>query len=420
MATLDLALTRIGDFTSHPEQFTIAYGELVPLLSRKEISFCKRLFCCWCCQRSKKETLNAFLSKNVAVINSAKYDDLIDDKEKIQKLFFEALPKYVYNRSAISVGGSLERVLDSDVASKHKEGDTYDPVSCRRINETLSETRFSLRLGVRPEKVVTLNYPAYFLLDRSKERLGIFKPRIEISSEEDDFGACEYRVAHLAEAVNYTIDRMCGLGVVPYTEVFTYKGTFANVFPSTGSYQFYVKDALSFEDARYDDWNFTNFEELAILELITENIDRHFRNILVKKTGFNTGVLVAIDNGNSFPWCHYLDLPAHKAKPLNIYHWRWEQEAQNRFDRMLGKINRIDLRKIEEVLRKDLVDETVPCSSEHIEDKIRTFYQRMKEVRKQANDCMEMSAIAVRVLRLTDTTKKVSESKEEEKDLIYV
>lgn len=444
MTTLDLALNDIYNLTTTPHQFAIENGELVPVPAKS--SFLSKCFSLCCCQSQRagsafkaKET---FLSEKVKVINSYSYDELSDDKNRVQRLFFGNLLNYTYDRSAITLGDGLERILDNDVAAKHTEKDNIDLVSQRPISETMSETHFALRLGVVPEKVATRYNAVYYLLSRSQEKLGVYKPKVILSDDKDVYGSAEIREAHLAEVVNSMIDTECGFGLVPYTQLFTYNNTFAGIFPSNGSYQFYVKDApllfnilegtdlfssdykwlqTSLDTQSNREWDFTNFEEFAFLDLISGNNDHHFKNILVKQTSRKKGILVAIDNGNSFPWCHDLDLPSYKTKPFHTYKWKALPQAQKAFStRMLAVINRTDSQMIEDILRKGLVNETVSSSLKNIEGKVKTYKQRIEEVRDRANDHERMADIADAVLELTDNSKEATDSKEEDRELLYI
>lgn len=314
----------------------------------------------------------------------------------------------------------LKPLLASNVKAVQCLGstDTVDPLSHKKIKETIAEAQLSIRLGVKFEKAESKYHEAFYILDRNKNRLGVYKPAVKQDANEDLYGASEIRDAHLAEVANSALDEFLGLGVVPHTVLFEYETV--DESKSIGSFQFYVTNAVYLYDCLSsggDLWDadyialqgrlnnkaiqnmvFNNFEELAFLDMLTANNDRHFKNILYVPS---EGKLIAIDNGNSFPWTHEADLPNHKTHPLHWFRWRVLPHAQKPFsERMVKKINSFEIEKIEAIARKYLVDGRTPSSVELIECKIKTLHQRAAEIRKLANQNVKISDIAISILRL--------------------
>lgn len=369
-------------------------------------------------RRDESQDLYAFITENVKALNSCSFEVLSSKRDQLTELFFKILPPHDYDHSQISYDGALELVLDPTVAASHHLEDAVDPASQKKIHETLAEAEFAVRLGSAFEKAASRYHQVYYILDRAKRRLGVYKPVVLIDAKDDVYGASEIRDAHLAEVANSAIDEFLGLGVVPHTVLIDFCAS-----NEIGSFQFYVEDAIHLFDclgSGGDLWDadytllqerlntepiaalmMINFEEFAFLDLLTANNDRHFKNILYIS---NEGKLIAIDNGNSFPWAHEKDLPTRKMHPLHWFRWRTLPQAQKPFsERMVEKINAFSIEKIEEIARKHLVDERTASSVEFIEGKIKTLVQRAEEIRRLANQDVKISQIAISLLTLEDS-----------------
>ena len=92
------------------------------------------------------------LNKKISVINASSIKDLEDKRDAITDLFFRTLRLCDYDRSLITSGSFLEKVLDPAVHASHYQSDSVDPLTGKRIDETVKEALFSLRLGVKPER----------------------------------------------------------------------------------------------------------------------------------------------------------------------------------------------------------------------------------------------------------------------------
>lgn len=371
-----------------------------------------------------------FINENVKAINAHSFKILSKKQDQLNKLFFETLQSHDYDHGQIAYDGALEQVLAPYVTASHHLGDEeiVDSVSRKKIKETIAEAQFSIRLGIKFENTDSKYHEAYYILDRFKNRLGVYKPAVKQNANEDLYGASEIREAHLAEVANSAIAQFLELEIVPHTVLF--EAVF-NASRSIGSFQFYVKDAISLYDCLSsggDLWDadyvalqerlnteaiqgmaFNNFEELAFFDMLTANNDRHFKNILYLPS---EGKLIAIDNGNSFPWTHDANLPHYKTRPLHWFRWRVLPQSQEPFsERTVKKINAFAIEKIEEIARSYLIDERTPSSVELIEGKVNTLYQRSAEIRKLANQNIKISDIALSVLQLRDSQHSQSTKK---------
>lgn len=410
LIVLDHAIENLSLLCHFPEKYTIENGKLVfdESSEKKDVN---------------EGVIKEFITENVRLINAHPFEELSLRKQEIHNLFFKILSLHDYDRSAITFHGDLERILCPEIPFSHQEvDDKIDSISGKKIHQTLLEAHFSIRLGINLEKIPSIN-EAYYVLDRFNERLGVLKPAVQQEAMDDKYGASEIREAHLAEEANSVLNEILELRIVPHTELFEYR------LPSTtehriGSFQFYVKDAVLLYDCLKeggDLWDadygqlqerlntpavkemiFQNFEELALFDMLTANNDRHFKNILYLES---EGKLIAIDNGNSFPWCHDLDLPLYKMRPLHWFRWRVLPHAQKPFSKQIvDKIKHLQISKIEQCMRRYLVDKRVPSSVESIENKIKIFKQRTAEIQRLTEQNMKISEIAISILNLKDSS----------------
>lgn len=381
-------------------------------------------------QQSQFRTITEY----VMILDQTSEQDLIQHAQEIQKIFFGNLKWYPYDHSAISLRGSLEVILDPEVAASHDQEDTIDPVSGRRIQETLLETHFALRLGILPEKAESDYHEVYYLFSRFKEKLGVFKPREERYWYADRYGASEKREAHLSEVTSSMLDRRLGLGLIPYTCAFS--ENFCGFPPSpkikanptpapgirAGCYQLYVANSVSLFslleaddlwESNYDllqnqldtpnnrELKFVNFEQMAFLDLLLGDNDHHFKNILVKSGDEGQKRLVLIDNGGSFPWRHFFKLPFYKKVPLHQFKWSSLPQADRPFtDEMIKTISSLKITDLNEILIEALQDPSAPSSLDHLHDKMSTFHDRFSKIQYDAQHRLKINDIAQRILYL--------------------
>ncbi|MBS3904637.1 MAG: hypothetical protein KGZ39_04870 [Simkania sp.] len=365
------------------------------------------------------DPLKKIIDQDVKIIASSEIEQLCDETQKIRELFFNILPNYAYNRAEIVRECPLERILDRDVYSSHSAEDIIDPVSEKRIHETLLEADFSLRLGIQPDELKGRFKKTYYILDRDTQPLGIFKPQVKKWWRfADRYGAAEEREAHLAEIGASRIDQLLGTRLVPYTTTLTLKNPEPSTEP-TGSFQFFVHSAPPLYDYLQGDnlWadpkvmthslntpanhalQLRNFEDLTFLDMLTGNNDGHFKNILCKPTQDGGLQLVAIDNGNAFPWCTDQDLPFYKRTPLHTYKWRALPHAQRPYSsEALHRIKTIDLQSVIAAMRQVLVDTKTPSSLGHMEDKIYTLQDRYETILQEAQEGVPIADIAQSII----------------------
>lgn len=369
--------------------------------------------------------INAFLlNKTISRINSSSLEDLGSRKKEITELFFRTLAGCHYDRSLITPGSSLEFILDDAVYKAHYQQDKVDFITNRKIDETITEALFARRLGVKLEKAHSDYHSVYYLLDRAENRLGVFKPVIYPDPQEDRYGASEDREGHLAEAASSVVDRFLETRVVPQTQLLTcFLSSSKEAAPVTGSFQFYVDgcdlycqlEGENLFDSNHDELasrldnsenrklEFRNLENFALFDLITANNDHHFKNILLKKVSKKVLDLVAIDNANSFPWCHDLDLPSYKIHPNHWFKWSTLPQANKPFsDLLIDRINALDMDRLEVIARSELVNQDIPSSKEHIDGKIKTMRDRFNRIKLLANQKFTLRAIAKDLLTLTN------------------
>ncbi len=410
--SLDVALSNAQNLAKAPQLVFRVIMDLV-----QQVSSLSTIYV------SAAQNRSCFLDTQVAIINAASLKDVQRKKSAITDLFFHSLRHCEYDRGLITRNGVVESILDTRIYSAHDAEDVRDSVTGRRIQETVAEALFALRLGVQPEKAYSEYHSVYYLLDRSQKRLGVFKPSI-INPKEDRYGASEDREAHLAEVANSIIDIFLNTHVVPHTQLLRCTLPVSQeAIPTTGSFQLYVDDtcdlysklegenlfdtdheklAVRLDTVANRGLEFQNFEEFALLDLITANNDHHFKNILLKKRAENSWDLVAIDNANSFPWCHDVHLPAYKIRPLHWFKWSTLPQANQPFsDPMIERIKALHMGHMEHVLRDVLVHQETPSSQEHIEGKIHTLRDRCNRIGQLAREKASLRDIARGILALT-------------------
>ncbi|HLB53207.1 MAG TPA: hypothetical protein VJK48_05835 [Chlamydiales bacterium] len=405
MNSVDITLENINKFILGPEGFDAEHGAQIAPSAYGQ---------------TKGQSFT-FLTEQVAILDSSDCHLLIDRRDEIRDLFFRNLKLLEYDRGAIRSGGALEKILDPKLFSARTLPDVEDSVSGKLIQATLAEAAFALQLGVKPEKRENPWHLVYYFFDRSGSKpLGVFKPREKGIFISDKYGSSEIREAHLAEVANSKIDQLFGLHLVPYTTLLTCKPEEQFY---TGSFQFFVENAPPLFDylegddlfdanhsalktridtVRNRELEFPNLEFFAFFDLLTGNNDHHFSNILVKELSYKKWQLVAIDNGNSFPWCHDQDIPRYKIHPNHWYKWSLLPQANRPFsEEMIDWIQQFDSAKMEEILRAELIHKDVRSSKTYLEGKIRTTYDRLQWIQELSSQRVSMSEIASAILKLS-------------------
>lgn len=362
---------------------------------------------------------NKELNILVSELNTLKYNELNERKEEILYIFFNKITRNDYDRSLITEGSDLEKILDYKLFSSRFERDEIDQVTGKKINGTLLEAKFALKLGVIPKQIIPNTNLAYFILSRSGNSLGIYKPAVK--RYDDNYGASKIAEAHLAEVATYIFDRELGLGVVPYTSIF--QCSFSSITENQGSFQFYVENStLLFDELKEGDFLWTSdfkklqetlnnslvnnlklkkLKKLALIGMLTGNNDQHFKNILCNQIKERC-ILVAIDNGNTFPAYHDKDLSSDIVKPLHWFRWKVLPQAQRPFSSKTSKkIENLDENHFISIMHKHLVDENILISKLSIEDKIKTFKDRIALVKEMTKQGKNISDIANSILILT-------------------
>ncbi len=414
--SLDTTISNVREAAKIPQSLYIIIGDYLNIPSQYRASFLK--------------AYQRFLSldKQVAFINTFSLKDLNGKKKELISLFFDALYPCEYDRSLITPGSPLEFVLDSRIGKAHDQPDRVDPITGRKVRKTLLEAHFARRLGVKLEQANSHWHLVYYLLDRSKKRLGVFKPVSEIGPLADRYGASEEREGHLAEAASFSTDKFLGTKVVPHTQlVKCHLSSSADSAPVIGSFQFYVDNALDLfsqlegenlfssnfsnltlrlNTSANRELEFRNLEQFAFFDLLTGNNDHHFKNIMLKRVAPKTWDLIAIDNANSFPWCHDLDLPSYKTHPFHWFKWSTLPQAQRPFSNsMINRIKALDLDNLEKILKDKLVSRDVPSSKELFQRKMNTLHDRFHTIELLASQKVSLSAIAMNVLTLTHSNQ---------------
>ncbi|KAL5249197.1 hypothetical protein ACHWQZ_G018149 [Mnemiopsis leidyi] len=337
---------------------------------------------------------------------------------------YQPLPKEIEDaedvESPVSVGGCTLDIATTPTSSNNEQqrlltddGEANIPLQTDdpEFNELIAESERAIDEGILPERIYQGSSGSYFVRDRDRKTIGVFKPK-----NEEPYGhlnpkwtkwmhkmccpCCFGRSClipnqgYMSEAGASVVDTKFGLGVVPKTKVvalasetFNYtpidkakaksvkfaterfpdtlgKNMKAGLPPKIGSFQVFVN---GFKDADFWIRRFQEeplppevqkhfqhlFERLVCLDYIIRNTDRGNDNWLIKYDKEKADdpeeciYVAAIDNGLAFPFKHPDEWRAYP------YYWAWLPYASVPFsdhtkDLILNKLKDLDL--VQEVI----------------------------------------------------------------------
>ena len=312
----------------------------------------------------------------------------VDHYEELQEIFFRVLarvPSDLFPRAAMGAeNNALEQALSPRLAEcremvtywtqraaeRPEMGSIQVVLNAWKFRELVATARLSILIGVHPSLIAKGSSGSYFVYNRFRRFIAVFKPR-----SEEPYGfanpkwpkkvqkimcPCMFGRAclltnqgYLSEAGASLVDRRLGLALVPRTEVVQLSSpVFNNLFDraaekfgrfrvgnaelpiKTGSYQTFVHgftdagailkqwETRPLPPAAHDSL-VDQFQRITLLDYLIRNTDRNMDNWLVKEVkdeqapgGLRVEV-VAIDNGLAFPIHHPLGFrkfPFHWAK----------------------------------------------------------------------------------------------------------
>lgn len=404
-------------------------------------------------QGEVREHLNSVVKKIL------KMDEISLRREDaaLKRLFFSTLTGADYDRSLIQRWSILERILAPEFIHARFAGST-DAVTKRGIEESRLEAQFTLRLGLQPILVQGGASGTYLMRGRDGNPLGVFKPNDETPDGQNCpkfVGKCKsfgskilsrclphdfikiflrrsgvvMDHAHLSETASSALDKILGLHVVPHTEVATFESPIfygANK-QKKGSFQLFGSgkeacDALNIQHVKkatrpklYQEFakpehsrhKFRNFEEFALFDMLTGNIDRHFENWLLHKEKDGKFSIIAIDHGAAFPTKH--PHRGERRRPgqgrfgwLNeylsvkyMYLWETMPQANRPFsETMKQQILKIDPKRLGLMLKQYLIDNDLPQTEAFLSEKLDRLYERLQIIQMMVRQGATIREIA--------------------------
>jgi len=151
----------------------------------------------------------------------------------------------------------------------------------------------------------------YFIKDRKRNYIGVFKPGDEeplalnnpkkVEDIQNKLGFRRGDYGYLREIGAYLIDRDNFSGVPPTTLVHCSHPSFQPMSTKIGSFQRFEKHDCASWDLGSAKFPIHEVHKIAVLDLRIVNCDRHGGNILVRKCEDGNITLIPIDHGFSLP-----------------------------------------------------------------------------------------------------------------------
>lgn len=300
-------------------------------------------------------------------------------KEDLRSLFLgkmAKLSKNIFDRSSISK--SVILILEPEL-EKTKKGNAYPHESLRKLDRRIKKTELAINLGIELKRIGKGNSGSYFALDYKGKSIGVFKPRHEesLGSQTPKFLVrirnlilrCIFGIdasssfwkheGYLAECMTSKVAEWMGFKTVPFSKVVALKSSaFRHLRKDTareekGSFQYFIKNAQSMDtklgiysqfpifgpflfklnmwrckDKLSEKIDQEQFEEMAVLDYITCNRDRHFANLLTTASSKNKNIDIhLIDHEWSFPRIN----PRKSDKLYRINQYKWAALPQAEF-----------------------------------------------------------------------------------------
>jgi hypothetical protein len=393
-------------------------------------------------KRKHEEKIKKRVDSLIEILDRSSSKVLLAHRKEIRELFFKKLAlfdEHIFNRGMISPHGRLERLLFPSLQERIENlAQEKISKSDKEFQKTILEARFTVKLGLKPILASEGSTGTYFVTDRFGKKIGVFKP----ITEGHVLGGNNPRLFHritrlfhytgarpqetdLTEVAASELDRFLELGIVPRTDRITLKSeNFRKEKEQTGSFQLFSegKEAyrvfqfsflfrllprtllrwflfLPFMHHRVEMLIPSDYEKLALLDLLIFNYDRHFRNWLIEHDG-QKDTIAAIDNGTSFP-------TKHPSFDVNFFRWYldrrhrylWEilPAANQPFSHKMKRlILRIDGEELAQALRPHLADLARPSSFKACEKRIQCLQERIRYLQKSVKQNKTIRQIALK------------------------
>ena len=322
-----------------------------------------------------KSTINAKL---------AKASSNIENSEEINSLFFHHLAKISESQfDRASIPEDLVENLRSSIKQEEvsKEEQEYTDKYSEDFKGKVLDSKLALKLGITPSLSDSGTSWVYFLKDIKGKRLGVFKPSVEKTGAnprlkeriksffnslfnsyqgadclrrdqpESDREAIAYKIQN---EINNKLEHSKFL-VIPETHICSFTHPIFASFGSdkqSGSLQLFVDgkgaDVITGENylkskkiRKEGGISVASFQQLAYLDFLFGNLDRHAGNVLLTEgesaDGKNEKVANMIDNGATFPESH----PRKYNSLRNQYKWKVFPEAKKAWGEEIKKIHKV-------------------------------------------------------------------------------
>jgi len=223
-------------------------------------------------------------------------------------------------------------------AIKHLYPDLYSSESVRKLRDfarcpELTEAFLALQKGIKPKKVDIGNSGTYFVLDRQKRPIGVFKPKDQEAGTEGNrkgiigpIRGVEVGKCYQRERVAYLLDRH-HFARVPKTVIarlprsYFEEQTARKPELTKGSFQRFVPSAIH---ARGNPISTEDLQRTAVLDFRILNQDRHLKNLLLDKKGrarpIDHGFALQLDALDlRFEWLDYSQTKEPFSKKILAY-----------------------------------------------------------------------------------------------------
>lgn len=280
----------------------------------------------------KKVILYTFISYSIEIYNPFNKKILNNFLHRKIELMERLLKKIPWNKEKVEF--HIDRFKRGSLLQQHIIENMTEAVSKQKPQPLIHNINDAMKKGVHPILITKGLSGAYFMRNKEREIVGVFKPfDEEIFAPNNPIGpqmqgALGQRAAYpgirvgegvFREVAAFLVDQFFGFGIVPktYFAKFTHPvfflareqiGSRKIAKTKMGSFQEFIAGFTSLSDQRIQNVDVIELQLLACLDVIIGNLDRNTGNILI-----NEGKIAAIDHGLCFS-----DLPE------DLCTWYWE------------------------------------------------------------------------------------------------
>lgn len=326
-----------------------------------------------------------------------------DDEADLRTLFFDRLaklPDRLFDRRILAVGEQHKQfvaLLHPKLKETEKKLEGAAEIE-RKLERRIEKVRLGIKLGVELAPISAGTSGSYLARDYKVKILGVFKPGSEESlglNSPKWTARMAYRLikffqgidtaapfwannGYVAEVMTSKLAQHLELNTVPPSKITELQSTkFAKVkkeaIAKEGSFQRFVHGAKSADESlglnsmtifgglllRLNVWRYKEkisqalkkeeFEQLAVLDFLIKNRDRHFENILTKESSDQKLEMHLIDHQLAFPKMNPPQADTYYSR--NQYKWSILPQAKQPFsqamkDNFFAKLTGAALKKL--------------------------------------------------------------------------